>query len=418
MHRSGASLLNGSGTLLRHRALLDCRGTVLLHCGYASLLNAWSTALFHCRSTALLDCWGSTLLVYGDAALIRGRSSALRGGIGVLGHGGALLDGSLLFLTHCGGSCGDGAVSSDRTGRGDLGGFTVVGAVELLLVVRGSLCILTLLGEWGGVGLVEGSHFRGAWTYVDASIASVVAHTILNAAGVVDVVVDDGVVVGIAASTNVGDGAVVVEVIAAPVTSEVADADVAEAVIDTTVVADVGTPVAVVEAVAAVVVAPVGRRPESAVVGGRAPGAGHPVIAAITPRPVAGGPDVVGIGVGWLIVVGEGRWGLVGVLDGLFSGGFVGLVLVVVALDDGRGGLALVAFTLLLRGVGGAGAEDLGAAGGGGEVAVGWIGVGACRGGAVVDRGGVGCVIGTALAACEAGGEQGGCAKKPKGACK
>ena len=291
----------------------------------------------------------------------------------MLGHGGADLVGVLLLVDHGRGRSGDGAGSGDGTGRGDLGGPAVVGGVELLLVLRGGLGDLALLGERSGVGLVEGCELGGTRADVDAAVAAVVAHAILDAAGVADVVVDDGVVVGVAAAADVGDGSVVVEVIAVPVAAEVADADVAVAVVDPTVVADVGAPVAVVEAVAAVVVAPVGRRPESAVVGGRAPGSGNPVVAAVSPAPVAGGPDVVGIGGGWLVVVGEGRRGLVGVVDGIFPGVFVGLVLVVIALDDGSGRLLLVALALLLRGVGGAGAEDLGV-GGGSEVGLGGVG--------------------------------------------
>jgi len=213
------------------------------------------------------------------------------------------------------------------------------------------------------VGFVKSGHFGGAGAHVDAAVAAVVAHAILNASAVGDVVVDDGVVVDVGdVAADVGYVAVVVEVIAVPVATEVADADVAEAVINTTVEADVRAPIAVVEAVVAAVVAPVGRCPKRAVVRGWAPCAGNPVVAAVAPAPVAGGPDVVGLGSGRLIVVRE-RWGrLIG--NGVIAGvvGVLALIaLVVIGLLDGCGGLlALIAFALLLWLIGRALTHDLG----------------------------------------------------------
>ncbi len=214
-------------------------------------------------------------------------------------------------------------------------------------------------------------------------------------------------------AAHVGDGSVVVEVVAVPVATEEADADVAEAIVDATVVADVGAPVAGIEAVATAVVAPVGRGPKGTIVGGRAPGAGNPVVAAITPGPVAGGPHVVGIGRGRLIVVGQGRRRLIGIVLGcvvlivvvLIVVALIVVVLIVVALDNGGGLLlALIVFALLLRGVGGVGVENLGGLSGcGGEIAVGGI-----ASGAVVDGCGGGCLAGAALATHGAEGEKRG----------
>jgi hypothetical protein len=84
--------------------------------------------------------------------------------------------------------------------------------------------------------------------------------------------------------------AVVVEMSAAPVAALVAETDIAKAVIDAAIVADVRAPVATVKAVAVIVVAPVAGGPESALVGSLDPPAGHPVVAALTPCPVAGRP--------------------------------------------------------------------------------------------------------------------------------
>ena len=65
-------------------------------------------------------------------------------GVAVLCHGGALLRGALLLLTDCGGRLGDGVGYGVR-GYG-LGWSAVVGGEELLLVLRGGLRYLTLLG--------------------------------------------------------------------------------------------------------------------------------------------------------------------------------------------------------------------------------------------------------------------------------
>jgi hypothetical protein len=106
------------------------------------------------------------------------------------------------------------------------------------------------------------------------------------------------------------------------------------------------------------------------------------------------------------------RWrGLIGVFgDGILASVFCGLILVVIALDDGGGGLLLVvfglllllvSFALLLRGVGGVRAEDLGVgswrgAGSGGEIGVGGIGIATGRRGAIVNGLGV-CGAGRAI---------------------
>jgi hypothetical protein len=77
---------------------------------------------------------------------------------------------------------------------------------------------------------------------------------------------------------DVVDRAVVVEVAAAPVAALIADANVAEAVIDAAIVADVGAPIAAVELIAVVTPAPVARRPKGAFVWSLNPRAGNPVI--------------------------------------------------------------------------------------------------------------------------------------------
>ena len=160
------------------------------------------------------------------------------------------------------------------------------------------------------MGFTQGSEFGGPRTNVQTTISAVIADSVAGAGSVGSAIVDDGAVVDVGDVANVGDGAVVVEVMPVPVAAEVADADIAEAVVDASVEADVRTPITVMEGVAASVVAPVGRRPKSTVVGWGAPYAGNPVVAVCTPGPVTGRPKVVWIGCGWLIVFRKWRRGL------------------------------------------------------------------------------------------------------------
>jgi hypothetical protein len=328
------------------------------------------------------------------------------------------LVGLLLFTYHGWGCCCYGTSGGDWPGLSNFCGLAAIVRVELLLVLGSGLSHLTLLGQSGGANLAAGSQFRRTWLDVDASAPTVIAHGVAGAAAVGDVVVDDRAVVDVGDAANVGDTAVVIEVIAVPIATEVADADVAEAVVDTTVEADVGAPVTAVEAIAAAIVAPVGRRPESAVIGGRAPNAGHPVVASRAPCPVAGSPHVIGFGSGWLVVLRQRGRGLVGIfVDGIFAGIFSRLILIVVALDDGGGSLLLVAFALLLGSVGGIFAENL-RVGGWGEVRISGVGIAAGRSSAIVDGCGS-CGVGRAVfAAHKANGEQRGCAYQAKSSYK
>jgi hypothetical protein len=98
---------------------------------------------------------------------------------------------------------------------------------------------------------------------------------------------------------------VVSEVATAPFASRKADAHVAESIVDAAVVADVGSPVAVVEEIVPTFKAPVGRRPEETWLGSRHPGAGNPVIAVLAVSPVAGGPEIAVLWAERLLVNGQ-----------------------------------------------------------------------------------------------------------------
>jgi len=160
--------------------------------------------------------------------------------------------------------------------------------------------------------LVHRGNFRRARLNANAAVTSVVADAVGRLRAVVDVVYDDVALIVVAnAGADVGDGAVVVEIIALPVASEEAEADVAEAVVYAAIEADVRTPISAVEAIVHAAPAPVRRSPEGAIIWRRNPFAGNPVIAVIAPAPVAGGPEIVGVGSGRLIVFRQRRRGLV-----------------------------------------------------------------------------------------------------------
>ena len=153
------------------------------------------------------------------------------------------------------------------------------------------------------------------------------------------------------AAADVAVGAVVVEAAAAPVSAIEAYAEVAEAVVDAAIIADVGAPVAGVPEVA-VVITPVAWGPEGSCVGSCDPGALNPLVAVSGPGPVAGSPDVAVAGGRGLLVVGDGRGGLLDALGGAGLGGSVLLGEGVVLLSTvGRAAVLGVLLGLLLRGV-------------------------------------------------------------------
>src|SRR5262249_21472200 len=105
------------------------------------------------------------------------------------------------------------------------------------------------------------------------------------------------------------DGAVIAEDAVLPVTALIADAHIAEAVIDAAVKPDMRPPIASMPDIRAAAPAPVARRPEHADDGRLHPGARHPIIALVAPGPITGGPDVTRTGDRRMIVDRQWRWG-------------------------------------------------------------------------------------------------------------
>ena len=94
---------------------------------------------------------------------------------------------------------------------------------------------------------------------------------------------------------------------AIPVAALVAETDIAEAVVNAAVVADVPAPVAPIKPVMAAPEAPVAGGPECALIGCLNPCAGHPIVACWCPCPIAGRPQITVAGIRWLLVFGQLR---------------------------------------------------------------------------------------------------------------
>ena len=232
--------------------------------------------------------------------------------------------GSLVARLHLGRHL-DVAVCRERLADDHARRTAMVLAGKLSPVGTGSVFILQLRPHRGGMLFAVSDKLLWSGADLQSARAAIVTHT--NAAPVlvahralIDVVNHSDV--------DIVVRTVVVEMAAAPVATLVAEADVAKAIVDAAIVADVGTPVATVKAVAVVVEAPVAGGPESALVGSLNPSAGYPVIATLAPCPVAGRPEIAIAGGGRLVVVGDGRRRLIGVFDRLCAvAGIVPLVI-------------------------------------------------------------------------------------------
>ncbi len=148
---------------------------------------------------------------------------------------------------------------------------------------RGGLEVL-LRGRCRYVALAGGLFLSGGWASVDTAAAAIKADVIIAGA--------NGRVVGVADDVDVYicDGAVVVEIAAAPVTTRVADTGIAEPIINAAVEADLRPPVAGVPVIETAGECPISGGPEETNCGRFDPRAGHPVITVGSVGPVAGNP--------------------------------------------------------------------------------------------------------------------------------
>lgn len=175
------------------------------------------------------------------------------------------------------------------------------------------------LGRHGRCVLLANRHdFGRPRSSLDAASAAVVAHIVDDGR-----IIDHFVVVDVADNRriHVVDGPVVSEVIAVPIAALVAEANIAEAVVDAAVVADVATPISTVKSVPPAIITPIGRCPQGPLVRCIDPRAGHPIVVPPSVVPIPRGPDIV-VTRSWRLLVlrqwgrrfGSVRCGLFGVV--------------------------------------------------------------------------------------------------------
>ena len=199
-------------------------------------------------------------------------------------------------------------VCRKRLADREAGRTAMIHTGKLSPIGAGGALILELRRHGRGMRRMQRRQFCGSRTHLHSARSAVEADASAAPAATPVVAADRAAInVALDGDVYVVDGAVVVEVAATPVTALIAEADIPEPVVDAAIEAHVLAPVAAVEPVVVMPVAPVARRPQSALVGSLDPHAGHPIIVSLRPGPVAGGPEIIVAGRLRLVVVGQ-RW--------------------------------------------------------------------------------------------------------------
>jgi hypothetical protein len=168
---------------------------------------------------------------------------------------------------------------AQRPGRGRILRPPAVVPHIRVSVAHGGILVLLLEGGSAHVLIAIGKTLLGAWIVANATGTTAEGHAAIpvdkasfHAPAVLKNSVD-------ASAVHMHDRSVVEEVVAAPLATGKADAEVAEAVVHAAVVANVLAPVAIMENILAARPSPVGRRPERTFIRRRHPRAGNPVVA-------------------------------------------------------------------------------------------------------------------------------------------
>jgi len=229
-----------------------------------------------------------------------------------------------LLLNRTGYRALDAPIGDQRTSDSSGSRTAMVLTIKLLAVLCCLALVLDLSGHRPRLRAAHGGYLRGPRPHLDAASSAVIGDPC-----VVVVVDDDGAVVDVGDPGHIDPihCAVVVEVVAVPITAMIAIARVSEAIGNTAVEAYVKAPVAAVEAIAVAIETPIAGGPERTIIGRHHPRARNPVVAYRSIVPIAGGPDIVGAGGFGLLIGGQRRWGLIGLFHGLLPG--IDLIVVV-----------------------------------------------------------------------------------------
>jgi hypothetical protein len=147
-------------------------------------------------------------------------------------------------------------------------------------------------------------------------------------------------------------GTVIGELIVVPIAAFIAAANITLTVIDTAVIADVRTPIAVVPVIAASGKRPIRRGPERADVGSDDPHAGHPIVTGGSISPVTGRPEVIVAGTFGLGVLRDWRRWLFCDFGRLLIIGVASARIVIVVAVVFRSGLRLIGLLGCIGGLG------------------------------------------------------------------
>ncbi len=186
--------------------------------------------------------------------------------------------------------CNDSGFTESRgLGRGRYWRTPLVHACELVAFLTSHLLVLSLRTGSANMRSAQRCFLLRSWPCIRSTLAAVVAHAgcvvVVHHGGVIDIV-DVG-------DVHVVHRAIVIEIVVAPIATLVAITAIPVSVIDATVVAHLGTPVASVPDVGAFAPTPPTRRPKITRLRSHNPSPRNPVITAvISICPIAGRPDI------------------------------------------------------------------------------------------------------------------------------
>ena len=267
---------------LRLSSLLLLRLSMLLRLCLSPLLLLWLSMLLRLRLSSLLLLWlGMLLWLRLSSLLLLWLSMLLLLGLSLL----LLLLWPLLGSSTSRNHRSDRPACRDGLRRCKFGRTPMIDGGKLLAVLCCCLLVLQLRGHGGNSLLTHGGGFGRQRPARDAS-RPVVAGTVNRD------VVDAAVIHVSVVEVHIVDGTVIVEPVSAPIPALIADAAVAESVVNAAVVADMLAPKAVVVAIHAAEKSPISRRPQEAHLRRPRPGAGHPVVALRSVAPISGRPQI------------------------------------------------------------------------------------------------------------------------------
>jgi len=246
--------------------------------------------------------WRSEPLVRGEFVGMRW-TARIRRSVGIR----FAIGGRLVSPTRFSGLHRVAVVESSRPRSRRYGRFTLVYGGAQFPVGAGFFKMLMLRPNWPDMALAARSLFFGAGSFVNATVAAVIADAVYGRT-----VVDDRRVVGVMdfPDIDVVHRAVVVKAVVVPAAAFVTAAEIAIAVIYAPVKTNPWAPITLVENKDSSAPTPIGRRPEKTRFRSQHPGARDPKIIIPIPGPITGSPDIALLRADGLLIYGQRRRGI------------------------------------------------------------------------------------------------------------